>query len=93
VYGVEADPTSVRPAGQPGATLHIGRSAMRLPDAEYVYVHVVRGKVRLCSEMLGEGDAARITDARGVAAEADGPVEYLVWEMHGVAMYGKSMAD
>jgi hypothetical protein len=48
--------------------------------------------VRLGAESLGEGDAARITDAQGVLAEADGPAEYLVWEMHGAPMYGKNMA-
>jgi len=92
VYAVEADPASVHPAGQPGATLHIGRSAMRLPDAEYVYVHVVRGSVRLGSQTLEEGDAARLADAQGIMAEADGPVEYLVWEMCGAAMYGTRQA-
>jgi redox-sensitive bicupin YhaK (pirin superfamily) len=86
VYETIADPASVQPARQPGATLHIGRASMRLPDAPYVYVHVVRGGVRLGAETLGEGDAARITDAQGVLAEADGPAEYLVWEMHSAPM-------
>ncbi|WP_086696939.1 pirin family protein, partial [Streptomyces tricolor] len=50
-----------------GAVLHVrrvdpgGRTAV--PDAAYVYVHVVRGEVRLAGEELGPGDAARITGA------------------------------
>ncbi|MEU1629663.1 hypothetical protein ABZ746_31060 [Streptomyces sp. NPDC020096] len=77
-YETMAGAASVRPAGQPAATRHIARSAMRLPESEYVYIHVVRGGVRLGGQTLGEGDAARITDTQGLVAEADGPVEYLV---------------
>jgi quercetin 2,3-dioxygenase len=100
-YAVEADPTSVRPAGQPGAILRIGRSAMRLPDAEYVYVHVVRGSVRLGDARLdgvtpggatlGASDSARIRGEAGLFAApvaGSGPAEYLVWEMHGAPLYG-----
>lgn len=64
-----------------------------LPDADFVYVHVVRGRVRLEAreadpqglgpQELGPGDAARVTAARGLelAAEGEGPAEALVWEM------------
>ncbi|MCQ4082084.1 pirin family protein [Streptomyces sp. RB6PN25] len=90
-YETVPEPVSVAPLGQPEATLHIGHSAMRLPEAEYVYVHVVRGGVRLGGETLRVGDAVRIRgEQRLVAepAEGSGPVEYLVWEMRGAPAYG-----
>lgn len=68
-----------------GAMLHVrrlaagGRSAV--PDAPFVYVHVVRGQVRLGDAELGPGDAARITDAEGLALAAVDAAEVLVWEM------------
>ncbi len=52
-----------------------------MPDGAYVYVHVVRGDVRLDGEELGPGDAARVTDADGVDAVAVTPAELLLWEM------------
>ena len=68
------------------ATLHVrrltpgGRTAV--PDAAYVYVHVVRGEPALAGERLGPGDAARLTDARDITAVAGpDPVELLIWEM------------
>ncbi|MFF9216315.1 pirin family protein [Streptomyces viridosporus] len=71
-----------------GATLHVrrltegGRTAV--PDAAYVYAHVVRGEVTLDGETLGPGDAARITDAKDLAATAVSPTaELLLWEMRG----------
>ncbi|MEU5708464.1 pirin family protein [Streptomyces flaveolus] len=68
-----------------GAMLHVrrldpgGRTAV--PDAAYVYAHVVRGEVRLAGEELGPGDAARITGAEGLEAVAATPTELLLWEM------------
>lgn len=68
-----------------GAVLHVrrvdpgGRTAV--PDAAYVYVHVVRGEVRLAGEELGPGDAARITGAEGLTAVAVTAAELLLWEM------------
>ncbi|MGW0772083.1 pirin family protein [Streptomyces sp. NPDC002835] len=68
-----------------GAMLHArrlaagGRSAV--PDAPFVYVHVVRGQVRLGEAELGPGDAARITDAEGPALAAVDAAEVLMWEM------------
>ncbi|MEU0082942.1 pirin family protein [Streptomyces sp. NPDC006274] len=68
-----------------GAMLHArrlaagGRSAV--PDAPFVYVHVVRGQVRLGHAELGPGDAARITDAEGLALAAPDAAEVLMWEM------------
>ncbi|MFI6204891.1 pirin family protein [Streptomyces sp. NPDC051041] len=70
-----------------GATLHVRRLAAgertAVPDGAYVYVHVVRGRIRLDGAELGPGDAARITGADGVAAAGVTPAELLVWEMSG----------
>ncbi|MBU6535348.1 pirin family protein [Streptomyces sp. NPDC057245] len=73
---------------QAGAMLHVRRLApgerTAVPDGAYLYVHVVRGAVRLDAEDLGAGDAARLTDTEGVAAVAGEPgAELLVWEMAG----------
>jgi quercetin 2,3-dioxygenase len=73
---------------QPGARLHVHTAAARLPAAPFVYLHVARGGVRIGRHTLGEGDAARITDASGLAAEVLGAAEYLVWEMTGEPSYG-----
>ncbi|EFL31836.1 pirin domain-containing protein [Streptomyces viridochromogenes DSM 40736] len=68
-----------------GAMLHVRRlragERTAVPDAAYAYVHVVRGDVRLDGEELHTGDAARITDAKGLEAEAATEAELLVWEM------------
>ncbi|GGQ62449.1 pirin family protein [Streptomyces pilosus] len=71
-----------------GAMLHVRRLAAgertAVPDAAYVYVHVVRGVVTLDGEDLGPGDAARLTGTEDVAAvAADAPAELLLWEMRG----------
>ncbi|MFJ5773160.1 pirin family protein [Streptomyces sp. NPDC093094] len=67
------------------AMLHVRRLAAgertAVPDAAYVYVHVVRGEVRLDDVTLAAGDAARITDADAVAAVAVTRAELLLWEM------------
>jgi redox-sensitive bicupin YhaK (pirin superfamily) len=52
-----------------------------IPDAAFVYVHVVRGEVRLDGEELETGDAARITEAKDLEAIAGSPAELLLWEM------------
>ncbi|MFF5155947.1 pirin family protein [Streptomyces sp. NPDC000348] len=72
-----------------GATLHVRRlgagERTAVPDAAYVYVHVVRGAVRLAGEELRPGDAARLTDPKDVeAAAATAPAELLLWEMRAV---------
>jgi redox-sensitive bicupin YhaK (pirin superfamily) len=68
-----------------GAALHVRRlgagERTALPDAAYLYVHVVRGGIRLEEERLGPGDAARITDAEGLEAWGTAPAEVLLWEM------------
>ncbi|WP_280876402.1 pirin family protein [Streptomyces pseudovenezuelae] len=85
VHGIaDSTPYAVPEAG---AMLHVRRLGVgersAVPDGAYVYVHVVRGEVRLDGEELGAGDAARITDAKGVEAVGVTPVELLVWEMAG----------
>ncbi|MFJ9536809.1 pirin family protein [Streptomyces sp. NPDC101225] len=68
-----------------GAMLHVRRlragERTAVPDAAHVYVHVVRGEVALGAERLAEGDAARITDAEHLEAEALTEAELLMWEM------------
>ncbi|MEV0784119.1 pirin family protein [Streptomyces sp. NPDC050423] len=72
-----------------GAMLHVrrlgegGRTAV--PDAPGVYVHVVRGGVRLGDEELAAGDAVRITGETGLELVAAGAAaEVLVWEFSAV---------
>ncbi|MET9440220.1 pirin family protein [Streptomyces sp. NPDC006610] len=83
VHGIaDATPYAVPEAG---AMLHVRRLApgerTAVPDAAHVYVHVVRGEVRLDDAVLGPGDAARITDAKDVAAVGVSEAELLLWEM------------
>ncbi|MHA5051272.1 pirin family protein [Streptomyces sp. SD15] len=70
---------------QAGAMLHVRRLAAgertAVPDAAFVYAHVVRGEVLLDGEELGPGDAARITDAKDLEALAGAPAELLLWEL------------
>ncbi|GAA3058806.1 pirin family protein [Streptomyces roseofulvus] len=69
------------------ATLHVHRPSpgdeVPLPDADTLYVHVVRGAVRLAGETLTAGDAARITAERPPAVEAAEAAELLVWAFRG----------
>ncbi|GAA0306749.1 pirin family protein [Streptomyces turgidiscabies] len=83
VHGIaDSTPYAVPEAG---AMLHVRRLAAgertAVPDAPYVYVHVVRGEVRLHTEKLGPGDAARITEATALEATAVTAAELLLWEM------------
>ncbi|WP_128381074.1 pirin family protein [Streptomyces cavernae] len=68
-----------------GAMLHVRRLAAgertAIPDAPHVYVHLVRGELRLEGTELTSGDAARIAGAKDVEAEALSGAEVLVWEM------------
>ncbi|MEV0185385.1 pirin family protein [Streptomyces sp. NPDC050625] len=72
-----------------GAMLHVRRLApgerTAVPDAAYVYAHVVRGELRLAGEELGPGDSARITDAKDAEAVAVTETELLIWEMAGLS--------
>jgi redox-sensitive bicupin YhaK (pirin superfamily) len=71
-----------------GAMLHVRRvsegARTAVPDAAGVYVHVVRGRVAIDGEELGPGDAARITESRGLEAEALERAEVLLWELASV---------
>lgn len=85
VHGIaDSTPYAVPEAG---AMLHVRRltagERTAVPDAAFVYIHVVRGEVRLDGEELVPGDAARITDAKDLEAVAGSPAEVLVWEMTG----------
>ncbi|MDI9885855.1 pirin family protein [Streptomyces sp. HNM0645] len=70
-----------------GAMLHVrrlsGGERTAVPDAPFVYVHVVRGVARIDGEALGPGDAGRITDAHGLELTAAAPAEVLMWELSG----------
>ncbi|MBG7698245.1 pirin family protein [Streptomyces sp. MC1] len=83
VHGIADSTPYAVPAA--GAMLHVRRldpgERTAVPDAAYVYAHVVRGEVRLAGEELGPGDAARITGAEGLEAVAATPTELLLWEM------------
>ncbi|MER5912176.1 pirin family protein [Streptomyces sp. NPDC001982] len=85
VHGIaDSTPYAVPEAG---AMLHVRRlvpgERTAVPDAAYVYVHVVRGEVRLGGEKLAPGDAARITEARELEAVGVTAAELLLWEMSG----------
>ncbi|MET9883486.1 pirin family protein [Streptomyces sp. NPDC006430] len=68
-----------------GAVLHVRRPGagerFAVPAAERVYLHVVRGDLRLDGEELGPGDAARITGERDLEIVAGSPGELLIWEL------------
>ncbi|WP_416069652.1 pirin family protein [Streptomyces sp. AK02-01A] len=70
-----------------GAMLHVRRlgagERAAVPDAPHVYVHAVRGAVRLGGAELGPGDSARVTDAEGLELAAGPAAEVLLWEMSG----------
>ncbi|MFB6637176.1 pirin family protein [Streptomyces chartreusis] len=85
VHGIaDSTPYAVPEAG---AMLHVRRlgagERTAVPDGAYLYVHVVRGAVRLDGEELGVGDAARITDAKDMEAVGVSAAELLMWEMAG----------
>ncbi|KPI03211.1 Pirin domain protein [Actinobacteria bacterium OK074] len=83
VHGIaDSTPYAVPEAA---ALLHVRRlgagERAAVPDAAYVYVHVVRGQVRLDEAELGAGDAARIAPAKDVEVVGVSAAEVLVWEM------------
>ncbi|MFD3842427.1 pirin family protein [Streptomyces sp. NPDC058642] len=67
------------------AMLHVRRLATgertAVPNGRHLYVHVVRGEVRLAGEHLHPGDAARVTAAEDLDTVALTPAELLIWEM------------
>ncbi|MFI5617568.1 pirin family protein [Streptomyces sp. NPDC051567] len=68
-----------------GAVLRVRRPGagerVAVPAAERVYLHVVRGDLRLDGEELGPGDAARITGEKALEIIAGSPGELLIWEL------------
>ncbi|MFF3375278.1 pirin family protein [Streptomyces sp. NPDC002680] len=83
VHGIaDSTPYAIPEAG---AMLHVRRLSAgertAVPDAAYVYVHVVRGEVRLGPEKLAPGDAVRLTAEEGVEAIGVTATELLLWEM------------
>jgi len=83
VHGIaDSTPYAVPEAA---AMLHVRRlvpgERTAVPDAPFLYAHVVRGEVQLDGSVLGAGDAARITDAKDVEAVARVETELLLWEM------------
>ncbi|MFE2150927.1 pirin family protein [Streptomyces lavendulae] len=68
-----------------GAVLHVRRPGagerVPVPAAERVYLHVVRGDLRLDGAELGPGDSARITGEKGLEITAGSPGELLIWEL------------
>lgn len=69
------------------SVLHVRRlragERTALPDAPWVYVHVVRGAVRVGGESPAAepGDAVRIAGCEGLDLTAEGAAAVLVWEM------------
>ncbi|NUR02227.1 MAG: cupin domain-containing protein [Streptomyces sp.] len=87
VHGIaDSTPYAVPEAG---AMLHVRRlgagERTAVPDAAYVYAHVVRGEVTLDGEHLGPGDAARITGAKDMEALAATDAELLIWALENEA--------
>ncbi|MFD3721624.1 pirin family protein [Streptomyces sp. NPDC058674] len=84
VAGGTADGTPYEVPGA-GAVLHVRRPGagerVAVPDAERVYLHVVRGDLRLDGEELGPGDSARITAETGLQVVAGSPGELLLLEL------------
>lgn len=70
-----------------GAVLHVRRPGagqrVPVPAAARVYLHVVRGDLRLDGHELGPGDSARITAEEGLVITAGSPGELLIWELPG----------
>ncbi|MFD9359361.1 pirin family protein [Streptomyces sp. NPDC060031] len=68
-----------------GVVMHVRRPGagerVAVPAAPRVYVHVVRGDLRLDGEELGPGDSARITGEKDLELVAGSPGELLIWEL------------
>ena len=69
---------------QKDAVMLVGRlsegETVTLPDSPHVHVFVARGSASLGTDTLGEGDAARLTDAGTVELTATQPSEVIVWQ-------------
>ncbi|MEU9985356.1 pirin family protein [Streptomyces sp. NPDC048045] len=84
VHGI-ADSTPYAVPGA-GAMLHVRRlgpgERTAVPDAAYLYAHVVHGEIRLGGEALGPGDSVRITGAEDLDVVGVTASELLLWEMN-----------
>ncbi|MFC7308585.1 pirin family protein [Streptomyces monticola] len=84
VHGIADSTPYAVPAA--GAMLHVRRlgpgERTAVPDAPFVYVHVVRGEVRLGDVELTTGDSARISAEEGLELTAASTAELLLWEMN-----------
>ncbi|NDZ78198.1 pirin family protein [Streptomyces sp. SID10853] len=78
----DATPYAVPAAG---ALLSVRRPSpgerVAVPDVPGVYLHVVRGEVRLGDVELAPGDSVRISGAQGLDLVADTAAEVLLWEL------------
>ncbi len=85
-------PDGAYPLAGAEAVLHVRRLAagerVSVPDAQWLYVHVVRGSVRVDGDVVGEGDAMRLFEAVGVEAFAVDAAELLLWAMHAEPHFG-----
>lgn len=76
---------SVLALRQPGASLSVGRLAagesVHVPRSAYVHLFVARGEATVEDEVLGAGDAARLTAPDGDVLAAQAACEVLVWAM------------
>ncbi|MGW3325844.1 pirin family protein [Streptomyces virginiae] len=85
-YGVVREIADAAPYEVPaaGAVLHVRRPGagerVAVPAADRVYLHVVRGDLRLDGAELGPGDSVRITAEQGLEVVAGSPGELLIWE-------------
>ncbi|MFE0171968.1 pirin family protein [Streptomyces sp. NPDC059002] len=83
VHGIADSTPYAVPAA--GALLHVRRLAtgerFALPDAPFMYVHVVHGELALAHDRLRPGDSARISGEAGLEGVASGATELLIWEM------------
>lgn len=71
---------------QGDAVMWVGRltdgETVEVPVAPFVHLYVARGSVVLDGTRLGEGDAARLTDAGGLGLRSTGDSEVIIWETH-----------
>jgi redox-sensitive bicupin YhaK (pirin superfamily) len=69
---------------QKDAVMWVGRlgagETVTLPDAPHVHLFVARGSAQLGIDNLGEGDAARLTDAGPVELTSTADSELIVWQ-------------
>ncbi len=69
---------------QRDAAMHVARMSagdtVDLPHAPFVHLYVARGEIELGDQLLGAGDAARLTDAGTPSIVAQTEAEVIVWE-------------